>query len=311
MKSITLSNVSVRFGQVQALDDVSVQVRAGEVVMLAGPNGAGKSTLIQVLLGLVRQNAGKLSVDGQTRTVDNVFKSKLGYLPEAVAFSDNLTGRQVLRFFASARGVSYRRVDAILEQVGLTAAARRPIQGYSRGMRQRLGLGLSILSEPELLILDEPTGGLDQQGLNLLWEILEEWKNAGRMVLLSSHDLALLERRIDRVCLLCEGRVRAMNTPTALREAVALPVRVTFKLSDDSDAVRALKDHFAGLLDAAPIFENDSSITLQVAPARLLEVLELPARHRAAISAVRVEEPGLDTIYDYLLKNPEEVIWAA
>src|SRR5690606_20909685 len=131
--------------------------------------------------------------------VPNALRERLGYLPEAPALSENLTGRQVMRFFASARGVSSRRVEEVLERVGLAQAAGRSVGGYSRGMRQRLGLGVAILAEPDLLVLDEPTGGLDQQGLTLLWSVLAEWRERGRTVLVTTHDLALIERRADQL----------------------------------------------------------------------------------------------------------------
>lgn len=300
MKALDFQKVSVRFGTVQALKRVDVSVRAGEVVMLAGPNGAGKSTLLGVLLGLVRADQGALFIDGVAREVDHTLKRAMGYLPEAVAFSESLSGRQVGRFFASARGVAADRVDAMLDRVGLTQAARRPIRGYSRGMRQRLGLGLAILHEPELLLLDEPTGGLDQEGLALLWSILEQWRRLERMVLLSSHDLTLLERRVQRICVLRGGEVLADASPEGLRELAPLPVQVRFDLGDEAD--------FAGLqrvleqrLGARRALRQGQRLLLQVTPAELLVALEVAGRSAQGITAVRVEEPGLDQIYEHLL----------
>ncbi|MEZ4267745.1 MAG: ABC transporter ATP-binding protein [Myxococcota bacterium] len=302
MKQVALRSVVVEFGKVRALAGVDVDARSGEVVLFAGPNGAGKSTLIRVMLGLVRPQAGHLEVDGVAHRVDNAFKRTLGYLPEAVAFAENLTGRQVLRFFARARGVSNARVDAVLERVDLSGAAKRAVRGYSRGMRQRLGLGLSILAEPELLILDEPTGGLDQAGLVVLWSILTEWREAGRMVVVSSHDLTLLERRVDRLCLLREGRVVAFDSPEKLRELAALPLRVTFGLATD----RAQAADFAAAVDlalpGARRGEYNGALTVEVAPGGLLPLMDVRGSHADAVLTMRVEEPGLDQIYEHLLK---------
>lgn len=300
MKGLSLDHVSVRFGQVQALDDVSLALGAGEVAMLVGPNGAGKSTLIRVLLGLVRPDAGALRVDGNARSVDNAFKTHLGYLPEAVAFAENLGGRQVLSFFAAARGVSKRRVDAVLERVGLTHAARRAVRGYSRGMRQRLGLGISLLSEPQLLILDEPTGGLDQEGLTVLWSVLSEWRAAGRMVLMASHDLTLLERRVNRICVLKNGRVLADDSATGLRSLVALPITVVIGLDGDIGATDALVDLIAAKNPGASVHRGPSQLEIQVAPAELLPMLST-AIDAPGVASVRVLEPGLDDVYEHLL----------
>ncbi|MBX3125447.1 MAG: ABC transporter ATP-binding protein [Polyangiaceae bacterium] len=297
MKSVALSNVSVRFGKLAALTDVNVAVGEGQAVMLVGPNGAGKSTLIRVLLGLVSPDSGALSVDGAARRVDNRFKQQLGYLPEAVAFADNLTGRQVALFFARARGVPKSQVDAMLERVGLSHAARRAVRGYSRGMRQRLGLGIAILAQPALLILDEPTGGLDQEGLTVLWSVLAEWRSQGRLLLVATHDIALMERRIDRVCVFSAGRVLADATPAELRARAGLAVKVVFSVATEVEA-RALADGLRGR--AHDVVVEGEAVSAGVTPAELLPLLELGAGS-SAVRGVRVIEPGLDDVYERLL----------
>lgn len=300
MRMIELADVAVRFGSVRALDGVSLNLRAGAVTCLAGPNGAGKSTLTRVLLGLVRPERGGLQVDGTARVVDNAFKSALGYLPEAVAFSENLSGRQVLRFFASARGVARRRVDEVLETVGLAQAARRAVRGYSRGMRQRLGLGLAILAEPTLLILDEPTSGLDQEGLSLLWRLIAEWRRAQRIVLMSSHELTLVEPRVDELYLLRAGRVCAAGAPARLREQAALPVRVTFALGEPAPA-SDFEAHLRRLDACRAVRREGDDLQVRVAPTDLLATVDLHRLHPEAVRGVRVEEPGLDLVYEHLL----------
>ena len=304
MRSLALRDVSVRFGAVQALSGASVTLRAGEALILAGPNGAGKSTLIGVLLGLVRADQGALCVDGIDQSgVTSAFKERLGYLPEAVAFAEALTGRQVLRFFASARGVPRARVDEVLERVGLTHAARRAVRGYSRGMRQRLGLAVAILSTPELLILDEPTGGLDQEGLAVLGSVLDEWRDAERLVLIATHDLGIMERRVDRIVVIESGKVIADAPPERLREAVALPIRVTFKLARDGAEAVAFAASLA--LAAAPgsIEYADGALRVEVAPASLLGLLDRCEAYRTLVTGVRVEEPGLEEVYERLLEG--------
>jgi Cu-processing system ATP-binding protein len=225
---LVIDRIAVRFGGVRALGGVSLELSPGEITVIAGPNGSGKSTLMSVILGLIRPDDGQLTADGRLvcspRQLSSPwFRERLGYLPEAVAFAETLTGRQILRFFAMARGIPRRRIEEVLERVGLANAASRVVGGYSRGMRQRLGLGCAILHAPEVLVLDEPTGGLDQQGLTVLWEVLREWREAGRVVLMSSHELALIERRVDRVVVLVDGRLAAAGTPEELRERSALP----------------------------------------------------------------------------------------
>ena len=294
---LSLDHVSVTFGKVRALSDVSVKARPGEALMLVGPNGAGKSTLIHVLLGLVRPDSGTLALDGKRIHVDRAFKEHLGYLPEAIAFSENLTGLQVLRFFARARSVGKARVHAVLARVGLTGAAKRKVLGYSRGMRQRLGLAIAILAEPPLLVLDEPTGGLDQEGLEVLFGVLAEWRAKGRLVIVATHDLTLLERRVDQVCVLRSGSRVVMDTPQALRAAAGLPVRVTFTTAGETaDLEAALERWREGSFETFP-----GRIVVHVPPDRLMELMDLRSEHAAAIDGLRVEEPGMDEVYEHLL----------
>ena len=237
---VRLEDLAVSFGTVDALAGVSLGLRQGEVSVFAGPNGAGKSTLLGVLLGLVRPTRGRVLANGQLvadpgRLATASFRAQVGYMPEAVAFSENLTGRQVLRFFARARGVDKARVSDVLRRVGLYEASNRRVGGYSRGMKQRLGLGVAILHAPEILVLDEPTGGLDQEGLGVLWGVLREWRDAGRVVVMSSHELALVERRASRMFVLNGGRLVASGTPDELRKRSGL--QETVRLGPGLDEV--------------------------------------------------------------------------
>jgi Cu-processing system ATP-binding protein len=289
---------------VQALDEVSLALEGGRVSMLAGPNGAGKTTLMKVLLGLVRPDAGSFELNGAPVSIDNAWKRRIGYLPEAVAFSDNLSGQQLLGFFARARGVSRARVDAVLAQVGLADARRRAVRGYSRGMRQRLGLGVAILASPELLILDEPTAGLDQEGLSVLWRVLEEWRSAGRLVLVSTHDLALTERRIDDVCVLRNGRVLTHGTAHQLRREAGLPHRVWLDVGDSNGESRQLHEAITSW-GRGSVKLDRGQLRVEVAPADLLELMRIQSRFPHAVRALRVEEPTLDMVYEKILERAD------
>jgi Cu-processing system ATP-binding protein len=318
---IAMEGVSVRFGAVLALRGVDLQARAGEVVLLAGPNGAGKSTLLGVLLGLVRPDAGTLRWKGRATTANAEFRTHLGYMPEAVAFAGNASGRDVLTFFARARGVDTKRVPAVLAEVGLADAANRSVRGYSRGMRQRLGLAVAIVHEPELLVLDEPTGGLDQEGLSLLWRIFDRWRDAGRTIWVASHELGLVERRVDRVAVIRAGRLLAEGSPHALREQVGLRVKTTWTLrndGDDADSARQAAALAARLLQTDGIDAQNAvrPVDRAAGECKARVVVELPPDGLAAamqlasawahegdggLDGVRVEEPGLDQVYETLL----------
>ena len=304
---VQLRDIHVRFGEVAALGGVSVDLEPGRVTVLVGPNGAGKSTLMGVLLGLVRADAGSVLVDGRPHNgLPLTEREKLGYLPEAVAFADNLTGRQVMRFFASARGLPRQRVESVLSRVGLAQAAGRAVRGYSRGMRQRLGLGVAILSEPALLVLDEPTGGLDQEGLGLLWNILSEWRELGRTVLVTTHDLTLVEKRADHICVLRDGLLRAEGSPSDLRRQVGLPVTVSLEVAGRAAVgtlVAELQAAHVGEVDVEPGSTSElHRVVVAVRPDLLLDALRIVDSAAEQIRHLRVEEPGLDDVYERLLE---------
>jgi len=304
MTGLGARGVSVRFGPLQALDDVALRVDPGHAVMLVGPNGAGKSTLIKVLLGLVRPDSAVFEMDGERARVDNDWKRRIGYLPEAVAFSDNLSGVQLIRFFASARGVPRSRIDEVLRRVGLRAASRRVIRGYSRGMRQRLGLAVAILSTPDLLVLDEPTVGLDQEGLAVLWSLIAEWREAGRMVLASTHDLALMERRMDEICVLRGGRVIAHGTAEALRRSASLRNRIWLEVGEAPDPKVELLCEAMRAWGKGRIERVGDRILAEVASEETLALVEIQSGFPGVVRGIRVEEPTLDIIYDKLLSRP-------
>jgi len=257
-----------------------------------------------VLLGLVRPDSAVFEMDGERARVDNDWKRRIGYLPEAVAFSDNLSGVQLIRFFASARGVPRARIDEVLRRVGLRAASRRVIRGYSRGMRQRLGLAVAILSTPDLLVLDEPTVGLDQEGLAVLWSLIAEWREAGRMVLASTHDLALMERRMDEICVLRGGRVIAHGTAEALRRSASLRNRIWLEVGEAPDPKVELLCEAMRAWGKGRIERVGDRILAEVASEETLALVEIQSGFPGVVRGIRVEEPTLDIIYDKLLSRP-------
>jgi Cu-processing system ATP-binding protein len=305
MKSLEIRDVSVNFAGNHALDAVSLAMNAGEITLVAGPNGAGKSTLIRVLLGLVVPQHGSLLRDGKPAQIDSTYKEALGYLPEAVAFAETLSGRDLLRFYVRARNSTMAHAEEWLARVGLASAAKRPIRTYSRGMRQRLGLAVACLTQPDFLILDEPTGGLDQDGLRVLWEILAQFRQAGKIVLVASHDLAAFESRVDRVCLLRKGQKLADDRPDALRSGVDLPVRVRMTLHDVSKTQALVVQSLVERLGAGFSPEIIADVlSFDVRQAEINKILSLPPIVSQALAQTRFIEPGLDRVYDaWMEKN--------
>jgi ABC-2 type transport system ATP-binding protein len=194
--------------KVEALRDLSLTIVPGEVFGFLGPNGAGKSTTIKILLGLIRPSAGQAHIFGIS-VADPAARRRVGFLPENPAFYDFLTAREYLRFvgesFAMSSAAIRTESERVLELLDLTAAAGRPIRGYSKGMVQRLGFAQTLLHDPDLYILDEPMSGLDPIGRALVKEIILDLKKAGKTVFFSTHVTADAERVCDRIGVIIDG----------------------------------------------------------------------------------------------------------
>ena len=251
---IRVERLVKRYAGVRAVDGLDLRVGAGEVVALLGPNGAGKSTTLKALVGLVRPTSGRVLLGGVDPALDpRGARRQLGYLPQRVDFHDNLTAREVLAFFAKLRGADPASIAPLLDRVGLASAAERPTDGFSGGMLQRLGLAVALLGDPRVLILDEPTVGLDPEGALLFKAIIRERHASGTTVLVSSHLLNETQALTSHVAICLAGRVVAQDTLANLRSALALPSRMTVRLEGDHPVAASLVSAHGGLrLEAEP-----------------------------------------------------------
>ncbi len=208
MAGVSIKGLSKQFGPVRAVDGLTFDVPPGEVTGFLGANGAGKTTTLRMLLGLVRPSAGTAHVDGRRYADLPSPRRVVGAVLDAGGFHPGRRGRDHLRLAARVAGVAPRRVDEVLDEVGLAGAAGRRVRGYSLGMRQRLALATALLGDPQLLVLDEPANGLDPAGMAWLRELLRGRARAGGTVLVSSHLLAEVAQTVDRVVIVHEGRLR-------------------------------------------------------------------------------------------------------
>ena len=221
VKAVGLSKL---YGEFEAIKDLNFEVVAGQTLALLGHNGAGKSTLIKMILGLVSPSAGQLFVQGQEVQATRVNLSlSLGYLPENVSFYDNMTAYELLSYFAKLKGVALVRVKPLLEEFGLIAAKDKRLCTFSKGMRQRLGLAQVMLAEPKVLLLDEPTVGLDPLASAFLYQKMAQLKAQGCAIIISTHELGLVQDQMDRALILGQGRMLALGDLQRLREATSLP----------------------------------------------------------------------------------------
>jgi heme ABC exporter ATP-binding subunit CcmA len=297
MKSIEVKDISVSFGEFKALQNVNLKVESGDVVMLTGPNGAGKSTLLHILLGLVLPDNGTLLLDGAEIKVDNKFKSDVAYLPEAVNFSDSLSAYSVMKFFARIRGTDRGKIDETLQRVGLAKAKHRKVHTFSCGMRQRLGLGALLMADSPLLILDEPTTGLDSEGISLLFEILQERRAKNQLTLFATHDFGLLERRASKMCIMQNGVVKAIDTPDNLRSSVNLPTHIRFQAA--SQKFSELMEQ----LNSTKVAREDGQLLVETPRHNLATVMGAWCEFGEEAPAFRIMEPELIDVYEELLEQ--------
>ncbi|ELY78579.1 ABC transporter ATP-binding protein [Natrinema pallidum] len=246
MPAITVDNLTKSFGQTLALDDLSFQVEEGEVFGFLGPNGAGKSTTINIVLDFARPTTGDVSVLGMdARRHSRAIRRRTGVLPEGVDLYDRLTARQHLEFVIDSKNAA-ADPERLLERVGLVDAIDKKAGGYSKGMAQRLMLAMALVGDPDLLILDEPSTGLDPNGAREMRRIVREENERGATVFFSSHIMEQVEAVCDRVGILRDGEMVAVDSVEGLRDSVegGTTLRVTVDRIDDDalQAVRSLPD---------------------------------------------------------------------
>lgn len=221
MVAIETHALSKQYGPLKAVNDLNLRVERGEVFGFLGPNGAGKSTTINMLLDFVRPTAGEVSVLGfDPQREPRAVSRRVGVLPEATGYYERATAREHVRFAIEMKRAS-DDPDAILNRVGIATAADRPVGGFSTGMRQRLGLGIALVGGPDLLILDEPLTGLDPSGAKLLREIVRTERDRGTTVFLSSHVMNEIEALCNRVGIMNDGELIAVDTIDHLRTTKA------------------------------------------------------------------------------------------
>jgi len=222
---LQFDGVTKSYGREQSLIDLTLSLEAGTRLALLGHNGAGKTTLIKAALGLTGIDKGRIAVFGDSPGAAAA-RPLTGYLPESARFHNALTGREQLSFFARLKGHSTGIVPELMDRVGLAEQMGKRIGGYSKGMRQRLGLAQLLIGEPRLIVLDEPTSGLDPLSRRLFYQLIGELAERGTAVLMASHELTEIQAHTDRIALMRKGQLVADATITQLREHASLPIRL-------------------------------------------------------------------------------------
>jgi Cu-processing system ATP-binding protein len=292
---IMLAGVTKRFAGRAVLCDVDLRVDPGECVALIGHNGAGKTTLMKLVLGLTGPSAGTVRVWGENPRAQRTthLRRRIGYLPENVAFQGGMSGRETLRFYARLKGEPREAVDALLEDVGIADAARRAVRTYSKGMRQRLGLAQAMLGSPRLLVLDEPTTGLDPALRQEFYERVRRMREHGTTTLISSHSLGEIQGRADRIAVLRDGCVVAFGSLEQLRAEARVPVQIRVSVQAGSGA------RVASRIGARESLRhvNEHYIDLACCVPEKMDLLRRIAAAGNEVEDVDVQAPPLDEIY--------------
>jgi Cu-processing system ATP-binding protein len=294
--TLTISDLTKRFGEVAALTGVSLSVAPGERVALLGHNGAGKSTLMKIVLGLIPMTSGDVTIcDAAPGSV--AARRAVAYLPENAAFHPALTGLEQIRHYLRLRGESPDLAMGLLEKVGLSQAARRRIGTYSKGMRQRVGLAQALIGHPRLLVLDEPTSGLDPVSRREFYALLDDLAAQGASILLSSHALTEVEARTDRIVILSRGQLVAEGSLADLRRRADLPVMLHVM------ARNGYASDIAAHLPGAILV--DGALHLTCPQAQKLETLGRIAGLGDKVADLDVLPPSLEDLYAHFSRGPQ------
>ncbi|HDN50467.1 MAG TPA: ABC transporter ATP-binding protein [Thermoplasmatales archaeon] len=297
---ISIKNLRKEYGTVTAVDGISFEVKRGEVFALLGPNGAGKTTTIKAILGLI-QYEGDIFIDGMNaRENKKRIKKMIGYLPEKVAFYDNLTALQTLQFYAELKGIHDADLPALLKEVNLERDANRKVGGFSKGMVQRLGLAQSLLGTPELLILDEPTTGLDALGAFEVRTKIRELSEQGNTILLSSHILSEVQELSHRVAILNKGSIVAIDTVENLSKKLDVQPKLRIELEHVSDEMVQQVSALDGVRD---VTVEGNVIEAICPPNAKLSIIKTLEEAGGTVVDFKTVEPSLEEIFIKVVKD--------
>ncbi len=297
MAAIEANALTKSYGQTVALDDLTFEVQEGEVFGFLGPNGAGKSTTINILLDFVRPTAGSASILGlDVHSDSKEIRSRIGVLPEGFETYDRLTGRQHLEFAIESKEAT-ETPDELLERVGILDAADQKTGGYSKGMAQRLLLAMALVGDPELLVLDEPSTGLDPNGAREMRELIREVNDRGTTVFFSSHILEQVEAVCDRVGIVRDGEMVAVDSIEGLRDSVSSSTVLRISVDRVTDDVLAGVRSLSGTGTVETRTQNGEQTLLVECDGSKTAVLEAVENTGVTVQDFATEEASLEEVF--------------
>lgn len=299
MNVLEVKNLQKSFGSIRAVQDISFSVAAGEVFTIIGPNGAGKTTTLEMIEGLVTPDQGEIHFGDMNWGKHAVaIKMKIGVQPQSSAMFDLLTPEENLDLFATFYEKA-RPTEEILELINLTEHRKNQVKKLSGGQRQRLAIGLAMISDPDIIFLDEPTTGLDPQARRHIWDIILELKKLGKTTILTTHYMEEAEKLSDRVCIVDQGNIVTIDTPSALIEKLTKEREVRLSFLDGEEAAAAA-DTFAGNLSSVSRTELEGT-TLKLWTIKpedtLLDLFKFTKENEYQVEQVSIREMSLEDVF--------------
>jgi ABC-2 type transport system ATP-binding protein len=302
--AIEANNLAKQFKEIKAVNGISFRVEAGEIFSLLGPNGAGKSTTISMLSGLLAPSRGEASIAGHSiRTASGAARAALGVVPQDIALYGDLSARENLVFWGKMYGLRGRqlnqRVDEVLEMIGLTDRQKGRLDTFSGGMKRRVNIGVALLHKPEVVIMDEPTVGIDPQSRRHILDSVIELNRQGMTVLYTTHYMEEAEELSNHIAIMDQGSIIACGTHSELVQLVGEQARIDLTLIGDTHLVAGEWEKVEGVSRVSP---NETHITVLAADSNLVlpRLFEAATACNARINSVDIREPNLEAVFLHL-----------
>ena len=301
--TVEVDRLTKRYKDVTAVDDLSFNIRTGEIFGLLGPNGAGKTTTIKAILSLIHVNSGKIKINGfdiKKKSIEA--KKNIGYLPERVAFYENLTPLQTLRFFCELKGADKAVAKSLIKEVGLEDAINRKVGTFSKGMVQLLGVAQVMIGNPSVYILDEPMAGLDARWVKIIREKIKMLNERGATVLFSSHILSEVETICDRVAIINKGKLIAEDTVANLNKYLRIKPRLEISIPGLNGKIpEVIKD-----LDGVEAVDaEDDTLFVTCESSVRIQVITTLEKTGLKIEGIKTIEPSLEEAFVKLIATDE------
>jgi len=301
---ITVKELSKRYDGFAAVEDVSFDIKRGEIIGLLGPNGAGKSTIISILCCLLEPTAGRVTIDGfDVEKNAKDIKKIIGIVPQEISLYYTLTARENLTFYAKIYGLSGKamkdRIEALLDMVGLTDRADDKLEGYSGGMKRRINIAVALLHNPRILFLDEPSTGVDPQSRKRIYDTIQDLNRQGMTVLLTTHQMEDAEKLCHRIAIVDKGKLIALDTLNGLLKMVGETdiIQVTAK-----DIPTEALDVIQRIDNVQKVSVDDESMTIELVQGRELmaRIIETLTASGTKVASIQIKEPDLETLFLHL-----------